>query len=82
MGRRKVSGRLQDVTGKWRSKVGKLADALGWVRPRLYGHWSQIALEVEYQYRAIGIDITRSLAEHEAFQILVACVTKREGEPS
>lgn len=78
-----MSGRVQDPTGRWRTRVGKLADLLGWRRPRLYQHWSHIAMAVEIESLIEhGIVIERHMAELAAFHILEAAVTKQEGEPS
>lgn len=82
MGRRKVSGRVQDPTGRWRTRVGKLADALGWTRPRLYSHWSQLALKIEFSSIELGLVVDRHVIEFLTFRVLEMAVTKQEGEPS
>lgn len=65
----------QDPSGHWKTKVGKLADALGWPRPDLYEHWKQWALEVEYETR-----MSRVLAEMKAWSLLEACFDKQGSE--
>lgn len=65
----------QDPSGHWRSKVGKLADSLGWPRVLLYDEWKQMALQVEYEAR-----ISRVLAEMKAYELLDASINKQGSE--
>lgn len=50
-----VSGRQQDISGKWRKKVTKLADALGYEWRGLYYFWEQFALCRE-MYSSVKLD--------------------------
>lgn len=65
----------QDPSGHWRTKLGKLADRLGYQRFEIWRHWSQIALQVEFEDRRL----TRALAEAAAFRLTAACFDKQPG---
>ena len=64
----------QDVSGHWAGKIKKLADRLGYHRDELSTHWSQIALQIEYETR-----LARALSEAQAYRLLEACVDKTAG---
>ena len=64
----------QDPSGHWRTKIGKLADRLGYQRFEIWRHWSQIALQVEFETR-----LTRALSEAQAFRLTEACFDKQVG---
>lgn len=65
----------QDVSGHWAGKIRKLADRLGYGRDELGAHWSQIALQIEYETR-----LTRPLSEAQAYRLLEASVDKARTE--
>lgn len=67
----------QDPSGHWRTKIGKLADRLGFSRFELWRHWSQIALTVEFES-----GLPRAIAEHSAYGLTEAMVDKAGAVPS
>ena len=67
----------QDPSGHWRTRCGQLADRLGYSRTEVWRHWSQIALQIEFEAR-----IKRPLAEMKAFDLVLASLDKQGAVPS